>query len=113
MVNERKLDGIFSALADPTRRRIVERLAQRALTVGEIAADFPISQPAISKHVRVLEQCGLLTRRIEGRVHYCTLTPAAMNAAMTWLEKQRAYWNDALDRLDVLLQQPSAKGRKR
>ena len=97
------LDRVFGALADPTRRRIVERLSRRELTVGEIAAEFQISQPAISKHVRVLEDSGLLQRRIEGRVHYCSLSPAAMESASKWLEKQRAYWNASLDRLDDLL----------
>lgn len=97
------LDRVFGALSDPTRRRIVERLARRSLTVGEIAADFKISQPAISKHVRVLEDAGLLERRIEGRVHYCSLSPEAMESATRWLDKQRAYWNASLDRLDNLL----------
>lgn len=104
------LDRVFGALADPTRRRIVERLCRRELTVGEIAAEFEISQPAISKHVRVLEQSGLLQRRIEGRVHYCTLSADAMEAATKWLDKQRAYWNASLDRLDVLLAKRTRKG---
>jgi len=103
MVNNSRLDLIFGALSDPTRRRIIERLSQRSLTVGEIAAEFSISQPAISKHVRVLEESGLLERRITGRMHHCTLSPAAMESASKWLDKQRAYWNAALDRLDTLL----------
>jgi DNA-binding transcriptional ArsR family regulator len=113
MVNDRNLDAVFGALADPTRRRIVERLARRPLTVGEIAAEFPISQPAISKHVRVLENCGLLTRQVDGRVHRCTLSPETMALAATWIERQRAYWNNALDRLDALLARPSGKGKKK
>jgi DNA-binding transcriptional ArsR family regulator len=113
MVNDKHLDAVFGALADPTRRRIVERLARRPLTVGEIAAEFPISQPAISKHVRVLEDCGLLTREIDGRVHRCTLSPQAMASAAAWLEKQRLYWNSALDRLDALLARPSGKEKKK
>ncbi len=103
MVNSTALDRIFGALADPTRRRILERLSRHSLTVGDIAAEFDISQPAISKHVRVLEDSGLLERRIEGRVHYCSLSPAAMESATKWLDKQRAYWNASLDRLDDLL----------
>jgi DNA-binding transcriptional ArsR family regulator len=103
------LDRVFGALADPTRRRIVERLSRRELTVGEIAAEFEISQPAISKHVRVLEVSGLLQRRIEGRVHYCSLSPEAMESAAKWLDKQRAYWNASLDRLDALLAKPTKK----
>ncbi|MEO9263886.1 MAG: metalloregulator ArsR/SmtB family transcription factor [Candidatus Baltobacteraceae bacterium] len=97
------MDAVFSALADPTRRRIVERLARRSLTVGEIAAGFSISQPAISKHVRALEDSGLLTREIVGRVHRCTLSPEAMQAASGWIDKQRRFWNAVLDRLDEVL----------
>jgi DNA-binding transcriptional ArsR family regulator len=105
------LDRVFGALADPTRRRIVERLSRRSLTIGQIAAEFDISQPAISKHVRVLEESGLLERRIEGRVHHCALSAAAMESASKWIDKQRAYWNASLDRLDEVLAK-EAKKRK-
>ncbi len=103
MVNSCPLDRVFAALSDPTRRRIVERLAHRPLSVGQIAAEFSISQPAVSKHVRVLEESGLLRREIFGRVHQCTLSPGAMESASKWIDKQRAYWNASLDRLDALL----------
>ncbi len=105
------LDAVFSALADPTRRRIVERLARKRLTVGEIASGFPISQPAISKHVRVLEDSGVLRRSIDGRVHHCTLSPDAMHVLLVWTERQRKYWNGALDRLDTVL--TKSPGRKK
>jgi len=95
------LDAVFSALGDPTRRRIVERLAHKRLTVGEIAAEFAMSQPAISKHLKVLEHAGLLTREIDGRVHHCSLDPAAMQTASTWLDEQRRFWNAAFERLDA------------
>jgi DNA-binding transcriptional ArsR family regulator len=103
MVNNESLDRVFSALADPTRRRIVERLSRRSLTIGEIAKEFPISQPAISKHVRVLEESGLLQREIVGTVHYCSLSPIALKNAMRWVERQRRYWNQSLDRLENVL----------
>lgn len=106
------MDAVFSALADPTRRRIVEKLARRPLTVGEIAEHFSISQPGISKHVRVLEESGLLTREIDGRFHRCTLSPEAMAAASSWIEEQRSFWNATLDRLDSLLKE-SAKRKRR
>jgi DNA-binding transcriptional ArsR family regulator len=109
MVNDTALDRIFSALADPTRRRIVERLSRRKLTVGQIAQEFPISQPAISKHVRILEESGLLRREVVGRVHFCTLSPAAMDGAMRWVERQRKYWNAALDRLETVLSNTSTE----
>lgn len=103
------LDAVFGALSDPTRRRIVERLARKPLTVGEIAAEFPLTQPAISKHLRVLETSGLLERRIEGRVHYCSISPQTMQEVLNWIEGQRKYWTGALDRLEVLLQKNERK----
>lgn len=113
MVNSTgKLDAVFSALADPTRRRIVERLARGPLSVGELASGFPISQPAISRHVRVLEESGLLERRVAGRVHRCSLSPGAMNAASSWIDRQRKFWTIALDRLDDLLAETSKRKKK-
>lgn len=113
MVNNQSLDAVFGALSDPTRRKIVEQLARRPLTVGEIAAKFSISQPGISKHVRVLEDSGLLRREIDGRFHRCTLTPEAMSAAAEWLEKQRAFWTATLDRLDEYLQETPKRKRQK
>jgi DNA-binding transcriptional ArsR family regulator len=108
------LDAVFAALSDPTRRRIVERLARGPMTVGEIAAGFSISQPAISRHVRVLEDSGVLTRHVAGRVHHCTLAADAMHGASGWIDKQTAYWNRALDRLgDVLNTPPTRKKNSR
>ncbi len=106
------IDGVFSALADPTRRRIVERLARGPLTVGEIASGFSISQPAISRHVRVLEDSGLLERHVSGRVHHCALSPKVMDAASAWIDKQRAFWNATLDRLGDLLDEPPQQRKK-
>lgn len=102
--NSSRLDGVFSALADPTRRRILEKLARRPLTVGEIASGFSISQPAISKHVKILEESRLLERKVVGRVHHCVLAPNAMNGAVSWLDRQRRYWNAALDNLESYLE---------
>lgn len=110
MVND--VDSIFAALADRTRRRIVERLARKPLTIGEIASEFPISQPAISKHVRVLEQAGLLHRTIQGRVHYCTISPQAMQEVSAWIDLQRIYWSGALERLERIVAKPTDEKRK-
>lgn len=104
MVNDQRLDAVFSALGDPTRRRIVERLARGGLTVGEIASGFPISQPAISKHVKILEEAGLLARVVVGRVHHCRLVPKTMRVATTWLDRQQRYWDAALDNLSDYLE---------
>ena len=98
-----RLDAVFSALADPTRRRILERLARGRMTIGEASAGFPMSQPAISKHVRILEQSGLVQREVQGRVHHLQLSPDAMDTASAWIEKQRHFWNAAFDRLDDFL----------
>ena len=98
------LDAVFAALSDPTRRRIVERLARGPLLVGEIAAQFSISQPGISKHVRVLEEAGLISRHVRGREHRCSLTPQTMASASSWIDKQRTFWTATLDRLDEHLQ---------
>jgi DNA-binding transcriptional ArsR family regulator len=106
------LDAVFAALADPTRRRIVERLARQPLTVGQIASEFPLTQPAISKHVRVLENAGLLHRTIEGRVHYCTLSPQVMQDVRAWIDQQGRYWNAALDRLDKILAKDSRRKKR-
>ncbi len=98
------LDSVFSALADPTRRRIVERLVKKRLTVNEIASGFSMSRPAVSKHLRVLEDCGILTREIVGREHHCAIAPKAMRAAASWLERQERYWNSVLDKLEKHLE---------
>jgi DNA-binding transcriptional ArsR family regulator len=110
--NTSQLDSVFSALSDPTRRRILERLARGSLTVGEIASGFSVTQPAISKHVRVLEESGLLKRAIVGRVHRCSLAPDAMQSASGWLEKQRRYWSGALDRLDDFVTKTSPRKKR-
>jgi DNA-binding transcriptional ArsR family regulator len=106
------LDAVFSALGDPTRRQIVERLARGPLSAGEIASGFSISQPAISRHLRVLEESGLLERHIVGRVHRCALSPRTMQAASGWIDKQRSFWNATLDRLDDLLAEPPKRKKK-
>jgi DNA-binding transcriptional ArsR family regulator len=99
MVKHVEIDDAFAALGDPTRRRIVERLARKEQTVGELANGFAMSPPAISKHVKVLERCGLLRRRVVGREHYCRLGVRKLTMLSTWIARQERYWNGALDRL--------------
>ncbi len=101
------LDAVYSALSDPTRRHIIEKLARRELTAGEIAAGFTMSQPAISKHLKVLERCGLLKRRVVGREHRCRLNPRAMRDAAAWIDTQQRFWNQSFDRLDDYLSHAS------
>ena len=103
------LDRVFHALADPTRRRIVERLARREHTVMELARDFTISQPAVTKHLNVLAEARIITRRREGRLRYCRLRPATLDASLTWLARYRRLWNNRLDALETLLAEELAR----
>lgn len=97
------LDRVFHALADPTRRRIVEQLARREHTVMELARDFTISQPAVTKHLNVLADAQIITRRREGRLRYCRLRRAALDDSLAWMARYRRLWNDRLDALEGLL----------
>jgi len=93
------LDATFAALADPTRRRILESLSQQQRRVKELAKPFAMSLPAVSKHLRVLEKAGLLKRRRMGREHHIELEPAPMRNAMLWIEHYRKFWEGSLDAL--------------
>jgi DNA-binding transcriptional ArsR family regulator len=100
-----RLDRIFFALSDPTRRAIVGHLAAGSSTVGELAAPFPISAPAVSKHMKILEGAGLISRRVEGRLHHCTLNPRALEEAQDWLGHYRSFWEARLDELERFLEE--------
>jgi DNA-binding transcriptional ArsR family regulator len=95
------LDRVFAALADPTRRAIVERLQAGPLRVTEVAAPFPISLNAVSKHIKALETAGLARRTVAGRDHWIALEPAALASAGGWLDARRAFWERALDRVEA------------
>lgn len=97
------LDASFSALADPTRRAILARLALGEATVMELAAPFDMTQPAISRHLKVLEGAGLITRRVEGTKRPCRLAPAAVNEIDQWLGMLRKALSANYDRLDDVL----------
>jgi DNA-binding transcriptional ArsR family regulator len=97
------LDATFAALADPTRRDILARLALGESTVSDIAAPYRMSLNATSKHLKVLEKAGLVTRRIEGRVHHISLNPEPLRTAAEWLDHYRAYWEQRLDALEEFL----------
>ncbi len=93
------LDLTFAALADPTRRRILESLSREERRVTGLAEPFSMSLPAVSKHLRVLENAGLLKRRRIGREHRIALEPAPMAKALTWIEQYRKFWEGSLDSL--------------
>jgi DNA-binding transcriptional ArsR family regulator len=96
-LDEARLDGVFSALSDVTRRRLVHLLAEREQTVSELAAPFDMSLAAVSKHLSVLERAGLVKRRIDGRTHYCSLRPEALAGALDWIAIYRQFWQRRLD----------------
>jgi DNA-binding transcriptional ArsR family regulator len=102
-VNTDALDATFAALADPTRRAILARLAAGEATVTELAAPFAMSQPAISKHLRVLERAGLVTRGRDAQRRPCRLAAEPLREATAWLADYRDYWAESYQRLDGLL----------
>ena len=97
------LDTTFAALADPTRRAILTRLAAGEATVTELAAPFAMSQPAISKHLKVLEKAGLVSRGRDRQRRPCRLEAGPLREATDWLGNYRAYWEESYQRLDALL----------
>jgi DNA-binding transcriptional ArsR family regulator len=97
------IDRLFHALADPTRRRMVERLSRGPVSVSELAKPFDMSLPAVVQHLQVLEQSGLVTTAKAGRVRTCTLDTAALSDAERWISERRQGWERKLDRLDALL----------
>jgi DNA-binding transcriptional ArsR family regulator len=99
------LDAVFGALSDATRRQILATLAQKECSVTELGEPFPISVPAISRHLRVLESAGLISRRKVGRVHYCRMRPNELQHAADWIVQQRAFWEQQLDSLARYLDQ--------
>jgi DNA-binding transcriptional ArsR family regulator len=102
-MDEERLDATFAALADPTRRAILARLRRGDATVAELSAPFAISQPAISKHLKVLERAGLISRGREAQRRPCRLKAAPMREAVDWLANYRDYWEQSYQRLDALL----------
>ena len=97
------LSRVFHALADPTRRAMIERLSRGPLRVGELAEPFAVSRPAISQHLRVLEEAGLITRTPQAQWRLCTLTPEPLEAATDWVEEHRRIWSGRFDALEDVL----------
>ena len=107
------LDRVYAALADPTRRAILMRLTRHDARVTELAAPFDMSLNAVSKHLRVLEEAGLIRREVRGRDHHLSLDATPLQEAAAWLETYRQFWSRRLDRLEAFLRQKkSNKGRK-
>jgi DNA-binding transcriptional ArsR family regulator len=108
-----RLSSTFAALADPTRRAILARLASGETSVTELAEPFDMSLPAVSKHLKVLERAGLITRGREAQWRPCRIEPAALKQVDHWLEHYRQFWDQSLDRLDNYLIELQAKEKKR
>lgn len=106
------LDTAFAALADPTRRAILARLSQGEATVLDIAAPFEMTQPAISRHLKVLEEAGFVVRRIDGTKRPCRLAPNSIDAIESWLDMLRGALGENYDRLDDVLAQMNIKQGK-
>jgi DNA-binding transcriptional ArsR family regulator len=98
-----RLDAVFHALSDPSRRSMVERLSRGSATVTELAAPLPMSMPAVLQHLQVLEHSGVVRSRKVGRVRTCSIDPNALRPAGLWIEERRAGWERRLDRLDAYL----------
>ena len=96
---------IFQAIADPHRRAILELLAKQPLTVNGLAEHFAISRPAVSKHIKILNECGLVSVRQQGRERYCEARPERLNELLVWVTRYQQLWEQRLDRLDDYLNQ--------
>ncbi|MFT3857510.1 MAG: metalloregulator ArsR/SmtB family transcription factor [Aquabacterium sp.] len=104
-----QLDAVFHALADPTRRAMLGQLARQPYTISELATPYSMSLAGASKHVRVLEQAGLIRREIHGRTHVCSLAPGPLASAHEWLAFYERFWTHRLDALDRLLREEDAR----
>ena len=106
------LSTTFAALSDPTRRAILARLTQGEATVGELAAPFSMSLPAVSRHLRVLQDVQLIERRVDAQWRMCMLRAEPLREASNWIEDYRSFWSGRLDKLAAYLDKTRPKGRK-
>lgn len=104
---------VFQAIADPTRRAILGLLAMHTLTVNAVADNFKISRPAVSKHVKILEECGLVKMKQKGRERYCEATLDKLNEVSQWVEQYRQFWESKLDALEVYLNRLQAEQKNK
>jgi len=111
MVEDQALDEMFHALSDPTRRAMLKSLSQSQRTVGELAAPFAITLAAASKHIKVLERAGLVSRSVQGRTHMCSLDARPMHAGMEWIRHYEKFWTGRLDALEALLEAEDAAAK--
>lgn len=108
--SQSKLDAVFHALSDSTRRAMLGRIAMRARTVTELAEPFQMSLAAASKHIKVLESAGLLKRSVRGRVHLCSLDPEPLAEARNWLRFYEQFWSERLDAMEAVIRKIEGPG---
>ncbi len=102
---------IFNAISDPTRREIIDLLAGQSMSINDVAKRFDISRPAISKHIKILNACGLVVIRKKGRQRYCRADTRKLQYIIEWAQRYRKFWNDRLDTLEVLLAEEDTKSK--
>ena len=103
---------VFQAIADPTRREIINMLAHKSLNLNSVAENFNVSRPAISKHIKILTECGLVIINQQGRERYCEAKLDKLNEVSDWVEKYRAFWTKKLDALEIFLKEMQANEKK-
>ena len=104
---------VFQAIADPTRRQIINMIAHKHLNIDAVAENFDVSRPAISKHIKILTECGLVVIRQQGRERFCEARLEKLNEVSDWVEQYRKFWNTRLDALESYLTELQAKKTKR
>src|SRR5579871_353195 len=103
---------VFQAIADPTRREIINMLAHKPLNLNAVAEKFDVSRPAISKHIKILTECGLIVIQQQGRERHCQAQLKKLSEVSDWVERYRQFWNSKLDALEIYLQQIQSKEKK-
>lgn len=104
---------VFQAIADPTRREIINRIARQSLNLNAVAENFDISRPAISKHIKILAECGLITIKQQGRERFCEAQLHKLNEVSKWIEQYRVFWTRKLDALEHFLTTENKKPKKK
>lgn len=104
---------VFQAIADPTRRQILSILANEALNLSSVAENFDVSRPAISKHIKILTECGLVVIKKEGRDHYCEAKLDKLHEVSDWVEQYRKFWEERFDALEIYLNKLQNKNKKK
>jgi len=102
---------VFQAIADPVRRDIIQLLSQKTLSINEIAHQFDVSRPAISKHLKILNECGIIDIQQQGRERYCLIQPKSLIPAFLWVEQYQSLWEEKIDSFEAYLKQLQAKSK--